>query len=260
MTIANTADSQSVECQAALPLNLYFVLPNGAEFGTTVKVNRPTGRFDGDRAFEDLLRFCELDSAPETTQYLQIGGVKLPVVDVEINGTEGEMPMRVADLEAFKRAVATMGMDKPACQSDEEWEAELAMLEAWQWDGRHIQDITQRFDLINIHLPNKRKEWAHTVPVEWRGKVFYVESSNPVNSEEEVRRFAEILAVDDSGDALLFKTYHNTYTDDEAMESAVMPIAQAKALIEDYRQRKAAQDAHQEQDEVEQDDAPRLSM
>lgn len=232
-------------------LNLYFVLPDGGEFGSSVEVDSLTGKFDADRAFADLIRFFEPDSVPDTAQYLQVGVAKLQIVDDDkdrVNQADGEMPMRVADIGAFNRAMVAMSTDKPAPQSDEEWAAELAMLEAWQWDGCSIQDIVQRLDLINIHVPGKHKEWRHTVPAECRGKVFYVESSNPVNSEEEVRRYAEILAVDESGGTLVFKTYYNTYTDDEACESAVMTIAEAEALVETYKQRKAVPDLDTEND------------
>lgn len=123
-------------------------------------------------------------------------------------------------------------------QSEEEWEAELLVLGAWQWGGRSMSDITERLDLINIYLPKKCKQWAHTVPAECRGKVTYVQSNNPVNSEEEVRLSAEILAVDEVGNALVCKTYYNAYTDDESSDNFVMSIDKAKALIEEYRKTK----------------------
>lgn len=145
-------------------------------------------------------------------------------------------------LDIAKRVRGDVHMNTVSPQTDEEWEAELVMLQAWQWDGRSMNEITERLEMINIHLPSKCKEWAHTVPAECRGKVFYVESSNPVNSEEETRRYAEILAVDEAGNALVCKTYYNSYTDDEAVENFVMPITEAKALVAEYKQRKVQQE------------------
>ncbi len=169
------------------------------------------------------------------------------------------------DLAAKERQESTvaMGMDKPAHHSDEGWESELIMLEAWQWDGRSIQDIAQRLELINIHLPNKCKEWTHTVPAECRGKVSYVASRNPVNSEDETQEQMEIIALDSSGNALVCKTRYSTYVDVEDPHFNVMPIGEAKAVREQYSQRKADDELriHQELEEDEERYvSPRLRM
>ncbi len=124
-------------------------------------------------------------------------------------------------------------------KTENEWEVALTMLESWRWDGKSITDISERLNLLEMsdNLYSFSKTWAHTVPSECRNQVFYVESSNPINSEEQTRRYAEILAVDECGNALVSKTNYNSYTDDESTERVFMPISEAKALIQGYKQR-----------------------
>lgn len=143
--------------------------------------------------------------------------------------------------------------------STEEWEAELVMLDAWQWDGRAVCDITERIDLICRHLPSKRLEWLNTVPTECRGKVTYIESRDPFNSEAETHQHMEILALDASGTALVCKNLYHTYVDVESPHFYVMPIDEAIVLREQYMQRKADDELRMQQ-EIDDAEAPITSL
>lgn len=112
------------------------------------------------------------------------------------------------------------------------------LLASWEWDGRSVHDIANHPQSILQVFPYKTKDWAHTVPEECRGKVFYVASCNPVNSLDEVHEYLEIIAIDNSStEALVCLTTVHTYTDAEGESFVVMPVNEAKALREQFIER-----------------------
>lgn len=119
----------------------------------------------------------------------------------------------------------------------------LAALEDWQWDGRDLRDIRGQMDMISNHCRRRMRDWVHTVPEAFRGEVFYISSSNPFNSIGEIRSYAEILAVDHAGWALVRQCDFYTYVDVDPESFIVCPLTQAQALIEEYRQRKSEREA-----------------
>lgn len=117
-------------------------------------------------------------------------------------------------------------------------------LEEWRWDGVALKDILLRLDVISQHFYGMHRDWANTVPEQYRGHSHYMSSSNPVNSEQVICRFVEIWAVDQSGLALVHQFTSDMYLDVDYDESQkVMPLADAQALIDVTRERLRKQES-----------------
>lgn len=125
-------------------------------------------------------------------------------------------------------------------ESAEDWKVDL---EEWQWDGRQLSEIIRRLDVISIHFSGMMKDWAQTVPDDCRGSQFYVSSANPYNSLEEIHSYAETMAVDQSGSALVRMSDVNTYTDADSERFVVMTVKEARELVDDYKWRRLKQEA-----------------
>ena len=128
----------------------------------------------------------------------------------------------------------------------------VSRIEDWRWDGVALKEILLRLDVISQHFSGMHRDWAHTVPEHYRGYAHFVSSSNPVNSEQEIRRCVEIWAVDQSGLALVNQFTSDTYLGVDYDESQkVMLLGDAQALMDDTRERYRKQEAGE--DEVRED-------
>lgn len=103
-------------------------------------------------------------------------------------------------------------------------------LSSWKWDGLSIYDI--RLSDIRNCDPVRLNEWESTVPTGYRNKVSYFEWESPVNSMEKIERSFKIIAVDQSGKALVIETRYNFYNDDESEGFKNMPVCQAQETFD----------------------------
>lgn len=135
-------------------------------------------------------------------------------------------------------------------ESDDDWKIDL---EDWQWDGRQLSEIFIRLEVISFHFSGKMSDWARTVPDDCRGSQFYISSVNPYNSLEEIRCYAEIVAIDQSGSALVRMSEVNTYTDVDCERFVVRSVMEAKELVDSYkfiRQKQEADEVGEDQYEM----------
>lgn len=115
-------------------------------------------------------------------------------------------------------------------------------IEHWRWDGREMNEIISRLEVINIHFFGMMKDWASTVPIDCRGSQFYISSANAYNSLEEIHSHAEIMAIDQSGSALVRRCNVNTYTGADNEWFEVMPLKDAREMVEDFKYRHQLQE------------------
>jgi hypothetical protein len=115
-------------------------------------------------------------------------------------------------------------------------------LEDWRWDGVDLKDILLRLEVISVHFMGMSRDWAATVPADYRRCAYVITSSNPFNSLEEIREYVEILAVDQAGQALVGRSILNTYLDATYGETfQVLPLAEAKSVVDEVRRTQKAQ-------------------
>lgn len=123
--------------------------------------------------------------------------------------------------------------------------AENAFLQ-WKWDGATIEDIQARGKAFGMTMtnmvesyPEKIREWAATVPTEYQGRVRGASGDDPSqgeNSLASIEYYAEILAFDQQGKALVEKSSVNSYTDADSTNVLVMSHQEAIQLINHYRE------------------------
>jgi hypothetical protein len=125
----------------------------------------------------------------------------------------------------------------------DEWFSEL---EKWQWDGASVRDVLSRYqDLTRCGL---LCSWKHTIPEQYRGLAYFVDSYSPVNSIQEIRRCIEILAVDKEGQALVFECTTDSYLDVDYNEvQRVIPLTEAQALIDNAEERRRQHEAGEQE-------------
>lgn len=60
------------QTSSTIKASLYFTFREGCDVGSWVVVNLPAGEFDGEQAFDDMLRLTEEDHALPEGEYLQV--------------------------------------------------------------------------------------------------------------------------------------------------------------------------------------------
>jgi hypothetical protein len=107
-----------------------------------------------------------------------------------------------------------------------------------------LRDARLLLDLANSSS-YELSQFEASVPPELRGEASYTSSTNEYNSLDNVREYAQILAIDKNGNALMRETTHWEYPDADNTSFSVMPVAEAKAMLESYRENDREFQAHE---------------
>ena len=117
--------------------------------------------------------------------------------------------------------------------SEEQWLADLAIRDAWKWDGADIEELKNHFEWYEkrgASMENEAK-YLSTVPAELRDHASYVTNRNEMNSEDYHQHFIQVLGCDVNGKAIVKFTTMYAYEDVDDYRFEVMPIETACAKL-----------------------------